>query len=322
MKRPDEELGIDSQPPRPPTELRITQGVSLVLEAVVLAVTDHQPRLLTLPESTGPALPAGPLLTLDRTLELGVRRLLDEQTNIPIEYVEQLYTFGDAHRYPSVVPRNSRQVGVAYLALTKETGPVPIAKWTDLYRLLPWEDHRSGIPEVLEQIIKPHLLEWAGDDPDRRERIQITFGLDETLWDGVRVLERYELLFEAGLVAEASRDRSLPAPARQPLLGVSMTGDHRRITATALGRLRGKLTYRPVVFELLETEFSLTQLQQLVESLSGRRIRTQNFRRLLATARLVETTPRTRFTGGRPARLYRFRREVLRERIRVGMGSP
>jgi hypothetical protein len=102
-----------------------------------------------------------------------------------------------------------------------------------------------------------------------------------------------------------------------------MVLDHRRIVATALGRLRGKLKYRPLVFELLPPFFTLLQLQRVVEALAGIRLHKQNFRRLVETAGLVEGTGRvdTR-TGGRPAELFAFRREVLRERPAPGVGLP
>ncbi len=79
------------------------------------------------------------------------------------------------------------------------------------------------------------------------------FALDGRPFDEEKVLERYELLYEAGLVEEARRDGRAAAQfwASRPLLGRTMQFDHRRIVATALGRLRGKLKYRPLVFELL-----------------------------------------------------------------------
>src|SRR5262245_20498539 len=99
-----------------------------------------------------------------------------------------------------------------------------------------------------------------------------------------------------------------------------MRFDHRRILATAIARLRGKLKYRPVVFELMAQEFTLTELQRTVEAISGRRLHKQNFRRLVETAALVEPTGETSTaTGGRPAALFRFRHEVVQERPAPGL---
>jgi hypothetical protein len=104
-------------------------------------------------------------------------------------------------------------------------------------------------------------------------------------------------------------------------LGMPLALDHRRIAAAALERLRGKLAYRPVVFEVLPETFTLSRLQQVVEALAGQVLHKQNFRRLVASANLVEPTGEwDQRTGGRPAELYRFRREVSRERPAPGLG--
>ena len=66
-----------------------------------------------------------------------------------------------------------------------------------------------------------------------------------------------------------------------------MRFDHRRILATAIARLRAKLKYRPVVFELMPAEFTLTELQHTVEAISGRLLHKQNFRRLVEMEALV-----------------------------------
>jgi hypothetical protein len=99
-----------------------------------------------------------------------------------------------------------------------------------------------------------------------------------------------------------------------------MVFDHRRILATSMGRLRGKMKYRPVVFELMPPEFTLLELQRTVEAISGIRLHKQNFRRLVEGQGLVEGTGRyARKTTGRPAEQFRFRREVLRERPAPGV---
>ena len=145
--------------------------------------------------------------------------------------------------------------------------------------------------------------------------------------DAVLTLERLELLYDAGIMAEADRDKRAidgdpdsPPPVN---IGAPMASDHRRVLATALGRIRGKLAYRPVVFELLPGEFTLLQLQQVAEALSGTHLHKQNFRRLVMHADLVEPIGRTTAIGrGRPAELFRFRREVLGEKLTVGLSRP
>jgi hypothetical protein len=87
--------------------------------------------------------------------------------------------------------------------------------------------------------------------------------------------------------------------------------------------VRGKLKYRPVVFDLLPSTFTLLKLQLVVEALGGVRLHKQNFRRLVVNGGLVEPTgQRDIQSRGRPAELFRFRREVLSERPVSGVGLP
>jgi hypothetical protein len=105
--------------------------------------------------------------------------------------------------------------------------------------------------------------------------------------------------------------------------GEPMRHDHRRILATGIARLRAKIKYRPVVFELMPPAFTLLQLQRSVEALAGRLLHKQNFRRLIDQQDLVEETGEvTTETGGRPAKMFRFRREVLAERQVAGTKLP
>lgn len=306
-----------------------TTPVTLRLNAVIVAVHAATPQLLTVPHRDRvPALPYGLLHDDDRTLQLGLRRWVGEQTGLELGYVEQLYTFGDVGREPG---ETARALSVAYLALVHTDATQVQARWIDWYRLLPWEDWRQGRPAIIDEFLVPALREWASSTADagerrqRHGRVSIVFGLDPP-WDGIRVLDRYELLWEAGIAQEAIRDRGLSAPAAahdESWRGVPLALDHRRIAATALGRLRGKLTYRPVVFELLPPTFTLRTLQKVVEALAGVSLHTQNFRRLVERGGLVERTGQIdEQTGGRPAERFRFRPEVLRERPRPGLGVP
>ena len=179
---------------------------------------------------------------------------------------------------------------------------------------------RRGRPPLIDAELAPRLHTWAGRDKRKRERVDLSFGMDTAPWDPERTLERYELLWEAGLVAEAVRDSGgevVPASGRPLAL------DHRRILATALGRLRGKLKYRPVAFELTPPEFTLSRLQRVVEAISGVALHKQNFRRALERAGLVEGLGRFDVeTGGRPAELFRFKRELLSAKPVSGLALP
>ncbi|HWD56751.1 MAG TPA: hypothetical protein VG308_00615 [Stellaceae bacterium] len=312
------------------------RSLSIGLSAVIVAASEHEPRVLTIrhPVPAGgkaiEALPAGPLEAEHRTLEIGLRSWVERQTSQRLGYVEQLYTFGDRDRLAAAEASANPALTVAYLALAREVrasnalGGSAEAVWQSWYRYFPWEDWRTGKPQPLSAI-EAGLGAWAAGAASEAEarlrevRIQVAFGLDTASWNEELVLERYELLYEAGLVSEAARDRGLDVREANDV-GVAMAVDHRRILATAVGRLRGKIKYRPVVFELMPPAFTLSQLQRTVEALSGVRLHKQNFRRLVEQQGLVEETGDiTAATGGRPARLVRFRREVLLERPAPGL---
>lgn len=300
-------------------------GVVVGLDAVIVAVTADAPRVLVVEHADGDdALPSGPLdLEQHQTLERGLRGWVERQTGITLGYVEQLYTFGDRYRDPRERGGGPRVVSAAYLALVREGAQARHrgSTFRDWYEFLPWEDWRDGRPPSIDRALKPALMAWAGTDAQRRDRVLLAFGIDGAPWDPERTLERYELLWEAGLAREAQRDGHA-AWTVAPLAagGRPLALDHRRMLAQALGRLRGKLRYRPVVFELLPEEFTLLALQRVVEALAGSRLHKQNFRRLVESAGLVEGTGRTTQSGrGRPAELFRFRREVFRERPAPGV---
>jgi len=312
----------ETEPPQP--------SLAIGLSAVIVAVSGDDPKVLAIRHANGrDSLPSGPLERGHRTLEIGLRTWVERQTLQELGYVEQLYTFGDRDRGED----GRRALSLAYLALVREARPAgdADAAWLSWYRYFPWEDWRDGRPAVLDAL-EPGLRAWAAGAANprmaemRAERVTLCFGgpgsWNEAGWNEERVLERYELLYEAGLVAEALRERGSDraAPA---LSGVEMREDHRRMLALAIARLRGKIKYRPVVFELMAPSFTLLQLQRTVEALSGVRLHKQNFRRLVEQQRLVEETGETTSeTGGRPARLVRFRREVLLERPAPGVRLP
>jgi hypothetical protein len=300
--------------------LPLTPIHSTELIAVVVAVTAGNPRVLTISNAT--ALPSGSFESGHRSLQAGLRSWVERQTHQPLGYVEQLYTFADSDRGGEAAA--ARTISVSYLALAREarvTGQE--AGWQSWYRYFPWEDHRAGTPAMIEATIAPALAAWAAT-PAQRQRADITFGLHGRDWNEELVLQRYELLYEAGLVPEYHRRHSATqAPQLTYAPGDFMAMDHRRILATGIARLRTKIKYRPVFFELMADSFTLLQLQHTVEALAGRRLHKQNFRRLIDAQDLVEETGGISLeTGGRPAKLFRFRGELQAERAITGTKLP
>jgi len=89
--------------------------------------------------------------------------------------------------------------------------------------------------------------------------------------------------------------------------------DHADILAYALQRLRYKLEYSAIVFELLPEQFTLSELQTAYETVLGEKLDKRNFRRKILEAGVLEETGGYRAGEGRPARLYRFRDDAVAE---------
>lgn len=322
-------------------------GITVDLTAVILRIKDREPQVMTVQSPL--SLPSGIFSPdMHRTMELGLRSWVEEQTGQKLDYVEQLYTYGNWHRN-SINRHGSRNITVGYYALipyVKTDKSLP-GRWVNLYSFFPWEDFRAGIPGIVSSIIQPNLKIWIDDAENdeerykRLERVRVNFG-DFYNWDMSKVLIRYELLYEVGLVQESHRDWddwAKDAGYRLPIttkyiennkyrllsrsLGTSMKGDHRRILASTTARVRGKLQYRPIVFKLLPIGFTLLTLQRVYEGLIGMLLHKQNFRRYIKQGEFVIETGEEDSSGpGRPAAVYKFRSGVEAERINVGINLP
>jgi hypothetical protein len=313
-----------------PVTVGNSNAIAADLIAVLTAVTLGDPRVLTIQDQS--ALPSGPFELAHRSLQAGLRAWVERQTRLPLGYVEQLYTFADQDRGGA----GQHVISISYLGLTREqpASGEHEASWRSWYSYFPWEDHRAGTPAMIDATLLPRLTAWANTPKnpdlrqDRGQRVAVTFAGDGRAWNEELVLQRYELLYEAGLIPEAARGGAsgiLRQSGAAPLIsmGQPMILDHRRILATGIARLRAKIKYHPVVFELMPETFTLLQLQRCVEALAGRLVHKQNFRRLIEQQDLVEETGETTpDTGGRPAKLFRFRREVLTQRAIAGTKLP
>ncbi len=278
------------------------------LTAALVAVSNDTPMVLTTSSSGIDALPSARFTwTGHTTLETSLRQGVAEQTGLEIGHAEQLQSFAE----------RTNGLAIGYLALTRPAnGATSNAAWRDWYAYLPWEDWRVGKPAILASIIEPALRAWAeqpldANDPHhglpRIDRARLAFGFDRVPWNEERVIDRFDILSDAGLMGP------------HPIAGRAMHLEHLRVLANAIGRLRARLKVRPLVFELMADEFTLFELQKTVEAVLGPHLHKQNFRRLVESAGLVEVTGEVRSkTGGRPAKLFRFRREVLMERPAPG----
>lgn len=136
----------------------------------------------------------------------------------------------------------------------------------------------------------------------------------------------YALVDAAKLIRDCSRSDGVRlSPLRVPWTGerggvvhaldeqgneLSLAFDHAEILGLVVKRLRGKLDYAPIGFELLPRKFTLRQLQAIHETILGRRLNKDSFRRrMLASGLIAPTGEREVDVGHRPAELYRFKRK-------------
>ena len=211
---------------------KLLTPIEIGLTAAIVAIEGNEPLILT--ASSGgdgklAGLPFGPFDAVrHRTFEIGLRAWVEEQAGLRLGYVEQLYTFGDRGRHTQPGDTDVHVASIGYLALTRaadNAARAAGATFEPWYRFFPWEDWREARPAIIERDIFPELMRWAGqtEQPDaaralsRKDRVRLYFGIEGAPWDEERVLDRYELLYEAGLVEEARRDGRPAALARKSM---------------------------------------------------------------------------------------------------------
>jgi len=185
------------------------------------------------------ALPGG-FVQEDESLEKAVKRELQEETGISVNYLEQLYTFGEPARDP-----RRRVISVAYVGLVK----------TSQYNQLK-----------------------ASTDAENAQ------------WFSIGQLPR-------------------------------LAFDHRLIVEKAIERIRTKIRYQPIGFELLDKKFPFADLEKLYSTLLDRDIDRRNFsKKILALNILDETNELSRSEGkGRPSKIYQFNKKRYEELMKAGI---
>lgn len=218
------------------------QNIKIAVDAIVFGYTDNTLNVLLIRQKYGKlkgqwAL-AGGFVKNEEALSDAVKRELKEEANIEVNYLEQLYTFGDdVNRDPRF-----RVVSVAYFALVNSTKLHPAA------------------------------------DTDA----------EEAKW--------------------------FPADKLPPL-----AYDHEKILKTAHQRLKDKLSYQPVGFDLLPKEFLFSDLENLYCTILGKEIDRRNFRKKIKSFDVVEETDK--IAGGktgRPAKLFRFNKQKYNRLVKEG----
>ena len=169
--------------------------------------------------------------------------------------------------------------------------------------------------EPLRRCAERVVQSWLGQNVDYLEQLY-TFGNDVPP-TGARSIEvAYYGLVPSDLLSRERLSQRQEANWFATPQTPELAGNHAQIARTARNRLRGKLAYTAVGFELLPDVFTLAELQNLYEIILGKQLDKRNFRKKINELGILEPTAATRSQGGgrgRPASLYRFKPEVFRQ---------
>ncbi|MGI6085642.1 MAG: NUDIX hydrolase [Acetivibrionales bacterium] len=265
---------------------------SVTVDMLIFTVTDEEKknyrklpekvlRLLMIKRGDHPcigqwALPGG-FVEMDESLEEAALRELKEETNIDNIYMEQLYTWGDVGRDP-----RTRIISVAYMSLVdsstldiKASDDAEDAKWFTVSCKL-YQEQKTVTQKgyILKRMLK---LSLSNDENNLTATVKIT----RTVEGKVTKIKR-EIVESNGIAF-----------------------DHAKIIEYGIERLRSKIEYTDIAFNLMPERFTLTELQKVYEVILDTELLKANFRRKIADM-VIETNEYTRDAGHRPSKLFRF----------------
>ena len=228
------------------------------------------------------AIPGG-FVNLDESLEEGAKRELKEETNVENVYLEQLYTYGDVKRDP-----RTRVISSVYMALVnsdkinvKAGDDASDARWFSVeYKLT----SKTINKEKKETVNRYKIVLENGEETIKAEIENI-----ETYTSGHK--ERKTIIIDSG----------------------NLAFDHCKIISYAIERLRNKIEYTDIAFNLMNEHFTLSELQQVYEIILDKELLKANFRRKISDY-VIETNKYSDKKGGyRPSKLFVFNYENSRE---------
>lgn len=218
------------------------------------------------------ALPGG-FVNMKENLSVAAARELEEETNVSGVYMEQLYTYGDIGRDPRM-----RVISIAYMALVPDESLTPIAG--DDAEDVAWFYVRK-------------------EDVSRTEQ-RIIIGNDDL-----------DILYEYKVNISYKKNGIIDVP----IIGINAINgtdgvafDHIYMINDGIDRLRNKISYVPIAFNLVPKKFTLNEIQQVYEVIFGRSLTKQNFRKWIDKY-VVELDEKQSTVGHRPAKLFRYKEE-------------
>lgn len=221
------------------------------------------------------ALPGG-FVDVNESLEASVKRKLKEKIGIENIYTEQLYTFGDLER-----DQRTRVISIAHLALVEKCsiqlnneGVLSLSQWFWVNKEL------IHLQKEEKVIVKTYRLSLKSTD----DMVNIEYEIiEKTSRDILRSTEMEYRLLEHSTEALAF--------------------DHYKILDYAIMRLRNKVAYTSIAFNLLPIVFTVKELQNVYEAILGNEI--LNFRRKMEDM-IVETDEIIEGKPFRPAKVFKF----------------
>lgn len=223
------------------------------------------------------ALPGG-FVQMDESLEEAASRELKEETSIDNVYMEQLYTWSDVKRDPRM-----RVISTSYISLVdrksftvKADDDADDAKWFTV-KCKQYEERRTSLIDGY-RLEKLYNLTLSAED---EMKVSAVIRKVKEV-QGKDCKNYYEILSSEGIAF-----------------------DHAKIIAYAIDRLRTKIEYTDIAFNLMPERFTLTELQQVYEIILDTELLKANFRRKISHM-VIETNEYTKDAGHRPSKLFRF----------------
>lgn len=265
---------------------------SVTVDMLVFTVTDEEKesyrklpekvlKLLMIKRGDHPyigqwALPGG-FVDINESLDEAVLRELKEETGIGDIFMEQLYTWGDTDRDP-----RTRVISTSYITLVdsslldiKASDDADDAKWFTVSIKLCGEQRTSNEKGYIHE--RQYKLNLSNNEDD-------IYAIVKTVKTVEGKLTRIE---------------------RTVVESKGIAFDHAKIIQYGIERLRNKIEYTDIAFNLMPEVFTLTELQKVYEIILDRELLKANFRRKIAPM-VVETGKYTKDAGHRPSKLYRF----------------
>lgn len=220
------------------------------------------------------ALPGG-FVNIDEDVDCAAYRELLEETSVDNVYMEQLYTFGKVNR-----DKRMRVISISHMALVPQDNVKPIAG--------------DDAEEVAWFSVSKTSLYVTDDNKE-------VFSL--TLWN-----EELDLMFVYTVEVKYEKNGVVSVPkatfkSQNGSEGIAF--DHIEMINMGIDRLRNKVEYVPIAFNLVPEKFTLNEIQKVYETILGRPLVKQNFRKWIDKF-VEETDEKQTRVGHRPANLFRY----------------